>query len=79
MQVLLYIPDKSIPINPHDFMDITLIFCDGEITQCSFPFRVLPKGHGRLIDADALITGGCYWETEEEVSNAPTILEAEGK
>ena len=40
---------------------------------------VLPEKHGRLIDADALIAGGCYWETEEEVSNAPTILEAEGK
>lgn len=35
---------------------------------------VLPK-HGRLIDADAILQD-CWWETEKEVSEAPTVLEA---
>lgn len=37
----------------------------------------LPKHHGRLIDADALVKSGCYWETEYEVTDAPTIIEAD--
>ena len=37
----------------------------------------LPKGHGRLIDADALVESDCYWETEYDVTNAPTIIEAD--
>lgn len=37
----------------------------------------LPKGHGRLIDADALRENCLWWETEKEVSLAPTIIEAE--
>ena len=37
----------------------------------------LPEGHGRLIDADALVKSGCYWETEYEVTDAPTIIEAD--
>ena len=37
----------------------------------------LPKNHGRLIDADALIESDCYWETEYEVTNAPIILSAD--
>ena len=39
--------------------------------------KPLPKGHGRLIDADALVKSDCYWETEYEVTNAPTIIEAD--
>lgn len=35
--------------------------------------------HGDLIDRDALIARGCYWETEYEMSKAPTILEAKGE
>ena len=53
----------------------------------------LPKGHGRLIDADALeytcnadecgmLTGcnHCQYHivTEHEIDNAPTIIEADG-
>lgn len=41
----------------------------------------LPKGHGRLIDADAIIDGGinkgfCDWY--DEIKYAPTIIEADG-
>ena len=47
----------------------------------------LPKGHGRLIDADKLEFEKCTLETDssisfymidkEDVDNAPTIIEAE--
>ena len=37
----------------------------------------LPKGHGRLIDADVLQEDCLWWETEHEVSLAPTIIEAD--
>ncbi len=38
----------------------------------------IPKNHGRLIDADAVIDQeDCYWETEQDLKCAPTILEAE--
>lgn len=36
---------------------------------------VLPK-HGRLIDVDVLIKGDCFFETEMDLNNAPTILES---
>ena len=35
----------------------------------------IPKGHGRLVDADKIFTYS-HWE-EQAVSEAPTILEAE--
>lgn len=38
---------------------------------------LLPKGHGRLIDADAIIQNGCYYETEMDLNDALTIIEAE--
>lgn len=42
--------------------------------------NVLPKSHGRLIDADAVIDNGinkgfCNWY--DEIKSAPTIIEAE--
>lgn len=37
----------------------------------------LPKGHGRLIDADALQEDCLCWETDHEVSKAPTIIETD--
>lgn len=39
--------------------------------------KILPKGHGRLIDADALQEDCLWWETDLEVSKAPTIIEAD--
>lgn len=40
--------------------------------------KPLPKNHGRLIDADAVINQeyGCYWETEKDLQFAPTIVPA---
>lgn len=44
--------------------------------------KPLPEGHGRLIDADALIAkvedlGVCNGVSEGAIDNAPTIIEAE--
>lgn len=44
----------------------------------------LPKGHGRLIDADALeVSMADDWHTANEIANcikyAPTIIEADNK
>ena len=38
----------------------------------------LPEGHGRLVDADAIDTTWCDPEVDYVLSEAPTILEAEG-
>ena len=37
----------------------------------------LPKGHGRLIDADELKRIGRYAHTNLDIDNAPTIIEAD--
>lgn len=45
--------------------------------------KVLPKGHGRLIDADELLQQTLYnplhvpYISKEDVLNAPTIIEAD--
>lgn len=39
----------------------------------------LPKGHGRLIDADDLKRIGRYTHTNTDIDNAPTIIEAESE
>ena len=64
-------------------------WCDYTSNDSHGKFVVLPEGHGRLVDADALesIIGGfsLNWEYGQGVSDcwdalisAPTILEAEG-
>ena len=55
MQILLDIPDEDVP-NKQEIMDISLHFIEGEVCECSYPYIVLPKGHGRLIDVDVLTT-----------------------
>ena len=78
MQIVIDIPDEDVP-NKQEIMEIDLHFIDGEVCECTYPYIVLPKGHGRLIDADALInTLGCsdrdiYVEACIE-ENAPTII-----
>ena len=54
MQILLDIPDHLIPQN-NGLLEIQLMCFRGEIGQCSFPFKVLPKGHSDLIDRDDLL------------------------
>ena len=54
MKLIIDIPEKEIP-NKMDILTIDLAFShEGEPIQCNYPFAVLPKGHGRLIDADEL-------------------------
>ena len=54
MKLLIDIPNADIP-KTQDIVDISIHFIDGEVCECTYPFKVLPKGHGRLIDADELI------------------------
>lgn len=49
MQIVIEIPDKEVP-SKQEIMDISLHFIDGEVCECTYPYTVLPKGHGRLIE-----------------------------
>lgn len=50
------------------------------------PLVPLPEGHGRLVDADALVADTSFFDggdwhygySAKQIQNAPTILEAEG-
>ena len=53
MQIVIDIPEYLIPQN-NGPIEILLMCCGGNIGQCNFPFKVLPKGHGRIGDLDAL-------------------------
>lgn len=80
MQIVIEIPNEEVP-NKQEIMEIDLHFIDGEVCECTYPYIVLPKGHGRLIDADALIDSldvsdrdiYCKAVIEED---APTIIDA---
>lgn len=49
MQILIDIPNEEVP-NNQEIIDINLHFIAGEVCECSYPYIVLPKGHGRLIE-----------------------------
>jgi len=53
MKIVIDIPDNEVP-KRREIVEIGLQFMDGEVCECTYPFQVLPKGHGRLIDADYL-------------------------
>lgn len=53
MQIMIEIPNEEVP-NKQEIIDISLHFIAGEVCECSYPYIVLPKGHGRLIDADLI-------------------------
>ena len=48
MQIVINIPDKEIPTN-QAIIEIGFHFIDGKVCECTYPFKQLPKGHGRLI------------------------------
>lgn len=54
MKIVIDIPNKDIPTK-QDIIQVGLHFMDGKVVECDYPFMELPKGHGRLIDADAFI------------------------
>lgn len=73
---------------PKSCMDCPLVVCLNTKDDC--PISPLPEGHGRLIDADALLLdAGEVFEvcgdgftisgfSREQIENAPTIIPAEG-
>lgn len=92
MEVLIYIPENKVPKNLGG-CSVEINFCGGHVSQVvmvdrydeeGLDFTELPKGHGRLIDADALVDSlsssdrdiYCKAVIEEE---APTIIEADCK
>jgi len=82
MQIVIDIPDTEIPIGRA--MDtITLFFKNGYVCKCNYPFRVLPKGHGKLKDMDDIYEAlegwndDTGWIIDTIDSQAPTIIEAD--
>ena len=94
MQIVIDIPDNFIK-DCDGNLDcvISLIgyeiddVCSEEMGYTGFDkYTILPKGHGRLIDADALelekeVSMADDWKTAHEIANcvkyAPTIIEAD--
>lgn len=54
MQIMIDIPDEKVPVT-QELMYIGLHFIDGKVCECTYPYIVLPKDHGILIDAGALL------------------------
>ena len=89
---MIDLPDNEVP-KRREIVQIGLQFMDGEVCECTYPFQVLPKGHGRLIDADAEIkkiqdisdrvknrNASCLDVYDGEIAAmrlAPTIIEAD--
>lgn len=51
-------------------------FLGSRIYDCILKGTVLPKGHGRLVDADAILEGP-YGNTYKDINIAETIIEAD--
>ena len=81
MKIVIEIPDRIYKIVQNRTLNIT----DDEILENALKNGTpLPKGHGRLIDADALYESSRLCHTEEdgtacveyrEINDAPTIIE----
>lgn len=79
MHIVIEISESEIPKQQH-VIEIPLHFIDGNVCEAGgYGFDVLPKGHGRLIDADALnfadIDNANYGSNYIRI--APTIIEAD--
>lgn len=64
MQIVIDIPNSDISLK-QNVITLDLHFIDGHICECTYPFKELLKGHGRLIDADKLRATLRRW-TEDE-------------
>ena len=75
MQLLVDIPEEEADIPKEDYYQVALT----KIMLMCFGCRVtkLPKGHGRLIDADALTPKIHGTKSIIAVLDAPTIIEAD--
>ena len=77
MQIIIEIPNSEIP-KQQDIIEIPLHFIDGTVCEAGgYGFYVLPKGHGRLIDADELDIKTITIVLKDDIENAPTIIEAD--
>ena len=45
MKLVIEIPDREVPKH-QDTIDVHISFIDGTISQCNYPFEVLPKEKG---------------------------------
>lgn len=86
MQILIEIPS---PPKRQEIVEIPLHFIDGDVCEAGgYGFKVLSP-HGRLVDVNDLKAEMRFYEskycgeqgyiTEDDIDEAPTILEAEGK
>lgn len=73
MQIVIEIPDNEIPTK-QDIVTVDLHFIDGKVCECDYPFMELPKGHGRLIDADKFDVYILKDKSEEFVNGAERVL-----
>lgn len=83
MRIIIEIPESEIP-KQQDVIEIPFHFIDGTVCEVGgYGFDVLPKGHGRLIDADALgeklnrYTEAPYQYALAVFNESPTIIEAD--
>jgi len=77
MKIVIDIPNEEVP-NKQEIIDVTLHFIDGEVCECTYPYIVLPKGHGALIDVDKIIGKIHGVRSITAVLDAPTIIETDG-
>lgn len=70
MKIVIDIPDNEVP-KRREIVEIVLQFMEGEVCECTYPFQVLSKGYGRLIDADAYQTK--LEEKAKRLNNLDTI------
>ena len=77
MQIVIDISDEDVP-NKQEIIDISLHFIAGEVCECSYPYIILPKKHGRLIDADDIDNITVVHNSKDVLIRleAPAILEA---
>lgn len=52
MQIVIEIPENEVP-DCQEIISMNLHFIHKDVCECTYPFKVLPEHHGRLIDADA--------------------------
>ena len=77
MQIVIDIPD-----NKYQWIKDNPLTYDNEYCEAIRNGTPLPKGHGRLIDADAIVMPMLETETDEKwmrvaINSAPTIIEAD--
>ena len=81
MQIMIEISDTLKDIaDKEDFKTFTNFMWQTILMDAIKNGTPLPKGHGRLIDADDVCETHVYgwWDLHKVMKNAPTILEADG-